>query len=169
MRTLAGIIILSLASAPGVVLAQDSASEDTPAAQAGEAELFTFAERQTQLVEMARLLGTLHHYHKICRPRHYSPELFRDRMKELITFEDPQNSTRGQMIAAFNQGVERGEARARYCEYEAEMELRRLGTEGLMLSERLARPLRHVEGYDYYPSAGEVRIENGVRVYRGRE
>jgi uncharacterized protein (TIGR02301 family) len=131
-----------------------------------EPERYTFKERQTQLVELARTLGGMHHYHKICRPYHYEPELFRNRVKELITFEDPQQTTKEEMIAAFNLGVKGGAQKYEFCEYGAEDEMRRLSTDGLIISDRLATPFRQMQGYDYDPLA-EVSIENGVRVYRG--
>ena len=155
------ISLCFLALAPFAAAQETPVPVDTP-----EAETFTFAERQQQLAELARILGRMHHYHQICRPYDYRPDLFRDRMKELVALEEPVAVTKQKMIEAFNAGFQSAKATHDYCGYEAEEAMRRVSDEGQALTLKIAKPFREIEGYDYY-SGAEGTVENGVNVYRG--
>ncbi len=119
-------------------------------------EFYSFAERQDQLVEMARLLGRMHHMHITCQPYDYLPDRFRDRMKELVALEEPPEATKSKMVAAFNNGFQSTKAAYQSCSAETETERRRLAKEGTVLTARLASPFNTIEGYDYYSEDEDV-------------
>lgn len=131
-----------------------------PSAQAQDVNQAT---RSRDLTELSRVIGAMHHFHMLCHPYDY-PQLYRDRMKELVTLEEPQPSARTAMIEAFNGGFNTAQVTYEFCGYEAETEMRRLADEGGRLTARLAAPFRDVYGYDY--GDGDT-VENGVRIYRG--
>ncbi len=107
-----------------------------------ETQLYSFAERQQQLIDMAQLLGEIHHLHQICQPYDYFPERYRDRMKELVTLEEPIAATKESMISSFNEGFQSMKARFDYCDSGAEAEMRDLGGQGVILTRKLAAPFR---------------------------
>ena len=136
MKTLAVIAVLSLVQVTDPI-AQGDISVDT--------QIYSFAERQQQLIDMAELLGQIHHLHQICQPYDYFPERYRNRMKELVTLEEPVLTTRNDMVAAFNDGFQSTKARFDYCGPEAETEMRSLGADGTELTRQLAGPFRRHE------------------------
>ncbi|MCI5043432.1 MAG: TIGR02301 family protein [Aquisalinus sp.] len=107
-----------------------------------ETQLFSFAERQQQLIDMAQLLGQIHHLHQICQPYDYFPERYRDRMKELVTLEEPITKTKDAMITSFNDGFQYMKAEFDYCNSDAETQMRELGSQGVTLTGKLAMPFR---------------------------
>lgn len=160
-----GLVMLLLLGASHAIAQTD---QQLPLAEQGAntPESYTFSERQTQLIELAGLLGQLHHYHQICKPYDYRKELFRDRMKELVALEEPLANTRQKMVKTFNVGFQTAKKRNDYCGYEAEQNMQRIADEGQDLTRKIAAPFRELEGYDYYAPV-EGQVENGVTVYRG--
>lgn len=139
-----------------------------PAQAQDDAPVSVWQGRNEMLVQMAGLLGSLHHYHSVCRPgANWQPNLYRDRMMEMIRLEDPYDQQEQRMIDAFNNAYL--DAREAYpvCSRTVENEMQRLAIQGEDVAYRLGAPFQQVRGYDY--DAGDFTIENGVRVYRGTD
>ncbi len=133
-------------------------------AQATADERAGFQSRQETLVALAETLGALHELRKLCRS-YDRPDLFRDRMKELIALEEPTPPIQSAMVEGFNRSRREIAARYDWCSSDAEQEMRDLAEIGQQQARNLGEPLRAVEGYDYYPG---VETVEGVTVYRGR-
>lgn len=133
-------------------------------AQATADEMAGFEARQQLLIDLAGTLGALHELRKLCY--YYDrPNLFRDRMKELIALEEPAPATQDKMINAFNSERRKIENRFDFCDAEAEFELQRLAKAGQEQVAALSKPFTPLEDYDYYPG---VETVDGVTVYRPR-
>lgn len=171
MKRLYGLLFVATCALTPLALTPLTLAQEAPPSEAPSdvaQETFTFAERQGQLEELARLLGQMHHYHQMCRPYDYRPELFRDRMKELVTLEEPLAGTKQKMIEAFNAGFQSAKAQHDFCGYEAQQTMLSISDKGAALTSKIAAPFREIEGYDYYTGA-QGTLENGVNVYRGAE
>ncbi len=120
------------------------------AAPAPQPQIYSFVERQAQLIEIASVLGRMHHLHQTCQPGDYLPDRFRDRMKELVTLEEPPQKTKDEMVAGFNQGFQSTKRRHKICDARAMEEMQRSALDGQVISAKLASPFINIEGYDYY-------------------
>ena len=138
MKIIAPIAILLLSVSPAV-------SQD-----ASQPEIFTFSQRQEQLVEVSSILGRMHQLHQICQPGDYLPDRFRDRMKELVTIEEPPEKTKADMISAFNNSYQSAKRQHLICDGAAQEAMQQAAIKGRVLSGKLASPFVNIEGYDYY-------------------
>ncbi|MGV6800857.1 MAG: TIGR02301 family protein [bacterium] len=129
-----------------------------------------WAKRDNDLIELSRVIGQMHHLHRICHPYDYA-DLYKDRIKQLITLEVPQEKIKKQMIDAYNEGYNRMKTDYYDCDYRAAEEVSRLSQQGEQLANRLAAPFRDVDGYDYGDLLlqDQGSIENGVTIYRGQQ
>lgn len=87
-------------------------------ASAGAQDLETYQQRQRDLVSLAELFGELHHLRRTCEPR-MEADVWRDRMKQLMTLEEPQDAEREQMVGKFNAGYQGAQSRYPVCDRRA--------------------------------------------------
>ncbi|GGD07294.1 TIGR02301 family protein [Aquisalinus flavus] len=106
-------------------------------------------QRSTDLVTMSRLLGNLHHYHQLCYPGDWRPDLYRDRMKEMVSLEDPYETLKDDMIDGFNEAYRATSDSYAQCTAAAIEAMRQTASSGDVVAGRLAAPYREVSGYDY--------------------
>ncbi|MEE9329474.1 MAG: TIGR02301 family protein [Parvularculaceae bacterium] len=152
------LVLLAFAIALTPALAQDNARTDASDIYRG---------RQDHLVLLAETLGELHHLRQLCH-RNSRPDLWRERMKELVTLEEPVAVTRQKMIEGFNHRFKKAEKKWTNCAFDAVEQARSLAREGRAIANLLADPFQQPSGEEFYPGLGEARIENGVKVYRGK-
>lgn len=125
-------------------------------------------QRNDDLIRMSGLLGQLHHFQNLCRFVPGDPGLYRGRMMEMASLEDPHDEQRERMIAAFNTAYRTAGENWAHCSLGAEEAMRRQASEAEVVALRLGAPFRQVDGYDY-DAGGEFVIENGVKVYRNED
>jgi len=106
-------------------------------------------QRSTDLVTMSHLLGNLHHFHQLCYAGDWRPDLYRDRMKEMVSLEDPYETLKDDMINGFNEAYRETSANYAQCTAAAVEAMRQAASNGDVVAGRLAAPYRQVSGYDY--------------------
>lgn len=84
------------------------------AAQEGD-----YGLRQRGLVSLSQIFGELHHIRRTCEPDREA-DIWRNRMKRLIDFEEPSFDVREQMVGAFNDGYVSAQSRFPFCDRDAE-------------------------------------------------
>lgn len=100
----------------------------------------SFEDRQKDLVRLARHLGSLHRYHQLCSS--YRPDLYRDRLQQIIKMEVPMGATRLDMIAAFNSSYRSASRLHLSCGSIAQGEQEQAAKNALIVVERLYAPFR---------------------------
>ena len=115
-----------------------------------------YLERQKNLTRLSEIFGELHHIRRTCEPRREA-DVWRNRMKRLVSLEEPTAQQRNAMVEAFNKGY--AAARKSYiaCERNAEDRAAAAALEGEQLVAALTAPLR----------PAETELENGAYVTRG--
>ncbi len=88
------------------------------ASPAAAQDLEAYLERQRDLSLLSSLFGELHHIRRTCEPR-YEADIWRDRMKKLITLEEPEEAMREKLVAQFNDGYRRAQRRFPGCSRDA--------------------------------------------------
>ncbi len=78
-----------------------------------------YRARQENLIELSKILGELHHVRRMCSPRREA-DVWRERMKRLVSLEEPADSQKAQMVAAFNDGYRSAQNAFRTCDRGAE-------------------------------------------------
>ena len=156
MKIVLALLAFAIAATPA--LAQDDTRTDASDIYRG---------RQDHLVLLAETLGELHHLRQLCH-RNSRPDLWRERMKELVTLEEPVAVTRQKMIEGFNRRFKKAETDWPNCSLDASERTRSLAGEGRAIANLLADPFQQPNGEEFYPGLGEATIENGVKVYRGK-
>ncbi len=127
-----------------------------------------YTGRQEKLIELASTLGELHHIRQIClgRSNRQNADLWRERMKELVTLEEPVAVTRQKMIERFNKSFGEAEKNWLACSAEALARQSALGEMGRSLAIALSDPLGQNNADDFTNGLGVPTLENGIRVYR---
>lgn len=118
-----------------------------------------YGARQRGLVSLAQIFGELHHIRRTCDPDREA-DIWRNRMKRLIDFEEPSFDVREQMVAAFNDGYVSAQSRFPYCDRGAEDYAAARAYAGEALVSNLTAPLFAAE-------RGEDAAD--VTVFRGNE
>ena len=84
------------------------------AATSAAAQDEAYQRRQRDLIALSTVFGKLHHFRRLCQPGRES-QLWRDRMKEVIDYEEPPATTRAAMIKGFNLGFKAVEKDYQTC------------------------------------------------------
>ncbi|WOI54732.1 TIGR02301 family protein [Parvularcula sp. LCG005] len=100
-----------------------------------------FEARQQDLIRLAGSLGALHRYHQMCGNGN-NPDLFRNRMRQLVPLEAPMESTRQSMISAFNTRFRQVSNDYLTCSGPARQGMEEETQRALVISERLFRAFR---------------------------
>ncbi|MEM9232776.1 MAG: TIGR02301 family protein [Pseudomonadota bacterium] len=100
-----------------------------------------FEARQRDLVSLAGHLGSLHRLQQICGSG-YRPELYRNRMQDVVELEVPMGSTRLDMIAAFNSSYRDMSRAYLACGDAARATFETEAQQALRVVERLYAPFR---------------------------
>ena len=112
---------------------------------AGHAQdLQSYQQRQTDLANLAGLFGELHHIRRTCEPR-YEADVWRDRMKKLISLEEPQSSEREAMVQQFNKGYRDARSRFSSCNRRARDYAASRAAQGDVIVSRLTEALHEAE------------------------
>jgi uncharacterized protein (TIGR02301 family) len=104
------------------------------------AQSIDYAQRAADLKALSRIFGELHHIRRNCEPNRES-EIWRNRMRGLLSLEQPTQALRAEMVAAFNDGFRRAEREYPYCDRDARDHAARLAAEGEEAAARLMAPL----------------------------
>ncbi len=89
------------------------------AAGASAAAEADYRARRENLLALSQILGELHHVRRMCSPRREA-DVWRERMKQLVALEEPADSQKAQMVAAFNDGYRGAQRAFRSCDRAAE-------------------------------------------------
>ena len=107
-----------------------SAQEATPSLQRS-----TGASTESQLLQLAGLLGTMQMVQSLCSPQ--DQDFWRERMQEMIRLEKPSREQQNVLINAFNGGYNDAQNKFTTCTTEA----RTLATDTAQRGEALAQSL----------------------------
>ena len=99
-----------------------------------------YRQRLVDLVALSSIFGELHHIRRNCEPR-YEADAWRERMKKLVDLEEPQATSRNDMVSAFNKAYQRAGARFPTCDRRARDYAATRAAQGDALIERLTEPL----------------------------
>lgn len=77
-----------------------------------------YVERQRDLTVISAIFGELHHIRRTCDPR-YEADVWRERMKRLISLEEPDEQFREQLVAQFNDGYRKAQRAFPGCDRRA--------------------------------------------------
>jgi uncharacterized protein (TIGR02301 family) len=94
------------------------------------------SRHQTRLVEMAELLGAVHHLRRVCHPN--EDQAWRNAMVEMINTENPPGWLRKKMIGRFNAGFHREQQSFPNCTAASRQKSVSLANEGANLARRLS-------------------------------
>ncbi|MEM6415674.1 MAG: TIGR02301 family protein [Pseudomonadota bacterium] len=95
------------------------------------------AQRQSDLLALANVFGELHHLRRMCEPARET-DLWRERMKQLVSLEQPTSTLRRQMVGQFNTGYRNAQGRYLSCTDLAKEYAAIRAGDGRALSSRLA-------------------------------
>ena len=112
---------------PQPALSQSTLSQST---QAGDGRY------QERILRLSEVLGHLHHLRGSCQRG--EGQLWRDNMMELVRLEDPPDTRKNAMVAAFNASFEASRKAFPDCGRNAGREARRLAQEGARISSALS-------------------------------
>ena len=112
-----------------------------------------FRQRQSDLVSLASVFGTLHHVRRNCEPR-MEADAWRNRMKRIVELEDPQPAAREEMVKAFNKSYRDAQRRFPGCSRAAEDYAAARADAGDEIVARLMAPL--YEAMESYEAAPQV-------------
>ena len=117
----------------GILITTSPAQEPQEAKEA-------FDRRQADLVALAGHLGALHRFRQLCAEVWEDPDLFRNRMREIVPLEVPMGRTRLDMIAAFNSGFRDASRDHLVCSSETRNAYQGAAEAARAVTQRLARP-----------------------------
>jgi len=100
-----------------------------------------YLQRQQDLVSLAGIFGGLHHIRRTCNPRREA-NIWRERMQNLIEFEEPDNDTHLGMVNAFNENFQSARSSYPDCTRNTQEAGKNLAFEGNKIVQRLTSPLR---------------------------
>ena len=132
-ENMSAIARLCLAACVGVLLALVLVQPVT-------AQSIDYAQRQRDLATLSTVFGELHHIRRMCAPRQEA-DIWRDRMKRLIDFEQPTASLRQNLVSGFNDGYRAAQSRFDRCSGDAEDYAAARAAEGEAVVVRLMEPL----------------------------
>ena len=73
-----------------------------------------YGRRQGDLKALSAVFGELHHLRRMCEPSRET-DLWRERMKQMVSLEQPTAGLRREMVAAFNGGYTAAQQRFDRC------------------------------------------------------
>lgn len=103
-------------------------------------QLEEFVKRQNNLVSLSGIFGELHHIRRTCVPALEST-IWRDRMQNLVSLEEPDSETHLKMVTAFNDGFQKSKSLFSQCTKSAQEEGKNLAFRGATLVRDLTQPL----------------------------
>ncbi len=115
-----------------------------------------FAARRSGLVGLARVFGELHHIRRMCDPDREG-DVWRNRMKRLIDYEQPSFDLREDMVGAFNGGYTSAQHDFSQCDNDAEDYAAARAANGEALVSGLTAPLYAAARGPEDPSVNIVR------------
>ncbi|MEM8784814.1 MAG: TIGR02301 family protein [Pseudomonadota bacterium] len=122
-RLKSGLLALALLATPLTAQAQEPEAEKSK------------GNYQAQMVELAEILGHLHHLRPLCVQR--EDQVWRNQMTELIQLENPPRERRNEIIKQFNAGFEAAQSQYRSCNQAAQLRARALAQTGERLTANL--------------------------------
>ncbi|WDI31754.1 TIGR02301 family protein [Hyphococcus flavus] len=109
-----------------------------------------YVERQRDLTVLAAVFGEMHHIRRICEPR-YEADVWRERMKQLISLEEPEEQVRNQLVAQFNDGYRQAQRRFSGCDRRARDYAAARAAQGEGIVRRLTTSLEQEQSFDQGP------------------
>lgn len=109
-------------------------------ASVGAQGVGNYKQRQSDLVALASIFGELHHIRRTCEPR-LEGDIWRERMKKLITLEQPQATLREQMVSNFNKGYRAAQQHFPVCVRRSRDHAAARAMRGDVIIARLTAPL----------------------------
>ena len=116
-----------------------SAQEATPSLQRSGG-----ASTESQLLQLAGLLGTMQMVQSLCSPQ--DQDFWRDRMQEMIRLEKPSREQQNALINAFNSGYNEAQNKFTTCTAEAHALATDTAHKGEALSQALANAITVAPG-----------------------
>ncbi|MEL6360757.1 MAG: TIGR02301 family protein [Pseudomonadota bacterium] len=117
------------------------------------AQELDYKQRTADMTALSGIFGELHHLRRMCEPRRES-DVWRERMKGIITHEKPTKRLQEQLVNAFNKGYRSAQGRYDECSRRAEDYAAARAAEGSEIVERLVAP--------FYETAGNYSIGGPV-------
>ena len=99
-----------------------------------------YRTRKANLIALAGIFGDLHHVRRMCEPAREA-DIWRNRMKSLITLEDPDDNGRAELVKTFNEKFRSARGRYRVCDRNARDFAAARAQEGDRLVNALIEPL----------------------------
>ncbi len=127
------ILIFGLAIAPLLASAAAQSYEE-------------YVERQRDLTVISAIFGEMHHIRRTCDPR-YEADVWRERMKQLITLEEPDEQFREQLVAQFNDGYRKAQRAFSGCDRRARDYAAARAAQGEGIIRRLTASLEEEEQF----------------------
>jgi len=115
---------------PSPVAAQSADQGENAPARPTEAPPY-----DDQLLRLAEILGALHYLSSLCKPD--ADPIWRDRMTELMTAEEPTTDRRQRMVDRFNRGYNGFSDIYQRCTPSAELALQRYLREGADIAQQV--------------------------------
>lgn len=103
-----------------------------------------YVERQRDLTVISAIFGELHHIRRTCDPR-YEADVWRERMKRLISLEEPDEQFREQLVAQFNDGYRKAQRAFPGCDRRARDYAAARAAQGEDIVRRLTAALKEEE------------------------
>jgi uncharacterized protein (TIGR02301 family) len=99
-----------------------------------------YQQRNADLIALSMVYGEIHYIRRTCLPR-YEADTWRERMKQLLELEEPEQKAREEMVASFNAGYRRAQDRFSTCDRNARDYAAARARMGDEIVERLMAPL----------------------------
>ncbi|WP_425407981.1 TIGR02301 family protein [Hyphococcus sp.] len=128
----------------------------TPAAAQ---EYGAYMERQRDLTMLSALFGEMHHIRRSCEPR-YEADVWRERMKQLISLEEPEEQVRTRLVSQFNEGYRRAQRSFPSCDRRARDYAAARAAQGEDVVRRLTAGLEEEQSFEQGPLLIQPQAEN---------
>ncbi|MEO0398471.1 MAG: TIGR02301 family protein [Pseudomonadota bacterium] len=96
-----------------------------------------YGKRQGDLKALSAVFGELHHLRRMCEPSRET-DFWRERMKQMVSLEQPTASLRRQLVSAFNGGYTSAQQKHSRCSGEARRFAAERASAGRALTSKLA-------------------------------
>jgi len=113
-------------------------------------DLEEYLERQRDLTVLSTLFGEMHHIRRTCEPR-YEADVWRDRMKQLMSLEEPEEAVREKLVQQFNEGYRQAQRSFPSCDRRARDYAAARAAQGESIVRRLMAALEEEETFDTGP------------------
>lgn len=129
------------------------------AAPASAQDYEQYVERQRDLTVLSTIFGELHHIRRTCEPR-YEADIWRERMKQLMTLEEPEEDVRDRLVAQFNDGYRRAQRSFPSCDRRARDYAASRAAQGEDIVRRLTASLHEEEPFEEGPILIQPQTED---------